>query len=141
VFTGGIGAHDPVVREKICNRLEPLGSNLYTISAKSTKEALEKLEFFGVVDFFMSETAHVIPIRARKTNVAPELSDTDAIPSSEYYYAYSTIKPPDKGEVGGSSPPRPTIQITNIYAAILTFPLSGDLPRKIDLSTICQLVG
>src|SRR5258708_1019488 len=26
--------------------------------AKFTKEALEKLEFFGVVDFFMSETAH-----------------------------------------------------------------------------------
>jgi hypothetical protein len=24
------------------------------------------------------------------------------------YYAYSTIKTPDKGEVGGSSPPRPT---------------------------------
>ena len=28
----------------------------------------------------------------------------------------------DKGEVGGSSPPRPTIQITNKYAAIRTFP-------------------
>ena len=28
----------------------------------------------------------------------------------------------DKGEVGGSSPPRPTIQITNKYAAILTLP-------------------
>src|SRR5258705_9597220 len=26
--------------------------------AKFTKEALEKLEFFGVVDFFLSETAH-----------------------------------------------------------------------------------
>ena len=25
------------------------------------------------------------------------------------YYAYNTIKAPDKGEVGGSSPPRPTI--------------------------------
>jgi hypothetical protein len=31
----------------------------------------------------------------------------------------------DKGEVGGSSPPRPTIQFTNKYAAILTFPLFG----------------
>src|ERR1700719_1969216 len=28
------------------------------------------------------------------------------------YYTYSTIKAPDKGEVGGSSPPRPTIQIS-----------------------------
>ena len=36
----------------------------------------------------------------------------------------------DKGEVGGSSPPRPTIQITSKYAAILTFPLFGDLPQK-----------
>jgi hypothetical protein len=47
----------------------------------------------------------------------------------------------DKGEVGGSSPPRPTIQITNKYAAILTFPLSAYLVHKTDLSTICQLVG
>src|SRR5260370_15070758 len=55
------------------------------------------------------------------------------------YYAYSTIKAPDKGEVGGSSPPRPTIQITNIYAAILTFPLFWDLAQKTILSTVCQL--
>jgi hypothetical protein len=46
---------------------------------------------------------------------------------------------PDKGEVGGSSPPRPTIQITSKYAAILTFPLFGDLPQKTVLSTVCQL--
>ncbi len=46
---------------------------------------------------------------------------------------------PDKGEVGGSSPPRPTIQITSKYPAILTFPLSKGLPQKIVLSTICQL--
>ena len=45
----------------------------------------------------------------------------------------------DKGEVGGSSPPRPTIQITSTYAAILTFPLFGDLPQKTVLSTVCQL--
>src|SRR5271167_1379166 len=55
------------------------------------------------------------------------------------YYAYSTIKAPDKGEVGGSSPPRPTIQITNKYASILTFPLFGALPQKTVLSTVCQL--
>jgi len=55
------------------------------------------------------------------------------------YYANSTIKAPDKGEVGGSSPPRPTIQITSKYAAILTFPLFGDLPQKTVLSTVCQL--
>src|SRR5260370_21934087 len=45
----------------------------------------------------------------------------------------------DKGEVGGSNPPRPTIQITNKYAAILTFPLSGNISQKTDLPTICQL--
>jgi len=55
------------------------------------------------------------------------------------YYAYSTIKAPDKGEVGGSSPPRPTIQITSKYAAILTFLLSGNISQKTNLPTICQL--
>ena len=49
---------------------------------------------------------------------------------SSCYYAYSTINAPDKGEVGGSSPPRPTIQITNIYAAILTFPFLGTFIKK-----------
>ena len=47
--------------------------------------------------------------------------------------------PRDKGEVGGSSPPRPTIQITSKYAAILTLPLFGVLPQKTVLSTVCQL--
>ena len=64
----------------------------------------------------------------------------DRLSSRRKYYAYSTLKAPDKGEVGGSSPPRPTIKITNECAAILTFPLSGDLPQKTDLSTICQLL-
>jgi hypothetical protein len=45
----------------------------------------------------------------------------------------------DKGEVGGSSPPRPTIQITSKYAAILTFRLSGNIRQKTNLPTICQL--
>jgi len=45
----------------------------------------------------------------------------------------------DKGEVGGSSPPRPTIQITSKYAAILTFPLSGNISQKTVLSIVCQL--
>jgi len=45
----------------------------------------------------------------------------------------------DKGEVGGSSPPRPTIQISNKYAAILTFPLPGNISKKTNLPTICQL--
>src|SRR6266699_686104 len=44
----------------------------------------------------------------------------------------------DKGEVGGSSPPRPTIQITNIYAAILTFPFLGTCHQKTVLPKICQ---
>src|SRR2546422_234759 len=42
----------------------------------------------------------------------------------------------DKGEVGGSSPPRPTIQITNIYAAILTFLLSGTCHQETVLPKI-----
>jgi len=46
---------------------------------------------------------------------------------------------PDKGEVGGSSPPRPTIQIPNKYAAILTFPFSESMSQKTNLPTICQL--
>src|SRR5260370_22471732 len=63
----------------------------------------------------------------------------DFSPTTTQYYTYSTIKAPDKGEVGGSSPPRPTIQITSKYAAILTFPLIGALPQKTVLSTVCQL--
>src|SRR5713101_6476593 len=55
-----------------------------------------------------------------------------------HYYAYSSIKAPDKGEVGGSSPPRPTIQITNKYAAILTFPFQGTCHQKTILPKICQ---
>jgi hypothetical protein len=66
----------------------------------------------------------------REPNVLPKLCNC---------YAYSTIKAPDKGEVGGSSPPRPTIQFTSKYAAILTFPLFGAFPQKIVLSTVCQL--
>ena len=57
------------------------------------------------------------------------------------YFAYSTIKAPDKGEVGGSSPPRPTIQIASKYEAILSFLLSEDRSLKTNLSTICQLPG
>ncbi len=52
---------------------------------------------------------------------------------------YRTTKAPDKGEVGGSSPPRPTIQIISKHAVILTFPLFRDLPQKTVLSTVCQL--
>ena len=38
-----------------------------------------------------------------------------SIPAVEIdYYAYSTIKAPDKGEVGGSSPPRPTIFLNHL---------------------------
>src|ERR1700687_5399135 len=42
---------------------------------------------------------------------------------------------PDKGEVGGSSPPRPTITINSKYGAILTFPFRGLSLKK----PICQL--
>ncbi|HWO31348.1 MAG TPA: hypothetical protein VNO32_21345, partial [Candidatus Acidoferrum sp.] len=44
---------------------------------------------------------------------------------------------PDKGEVGGSSPPRPTI-IISVYAAILAFAFLRNFPQSL-LSTICQL--
>ncbi|HEY6385856.1 MAG TPA: hypothetical protein VIX91_09265, partial [Candidatus Acidoferrum sp.] len=45
----------------------------------------------------------------------------------------------DKGEVGGSSPPRPTIQITSKYAVIHTFSSSGELSYKSILPKICQI--
>jgi hypothetical protein len=39
----------------------------------------------------------------------------DFSPPTTYYYAYSTINAPDnKGEVGGSSPPRPTILFSRL---------------------------
>ena len=44
----------------------------------------------------------------------------------------------DKGEIGGSSPPRPTIQITNKYKAILTLPFQGTCHQKTILPKICQ---
>jgi hypothetical protein len=52
---------------------------------------------------------------------------------------YRMYRAPDKGEVGGSSPPRPTIKIASKYAAILTFPLPGNISQKTNLPTICQL--
>src|ERR1700730_18538964 len=42
-------------------------------------------------------------------------------PTTTMYYAYSTIKAPDKGEVGGSSPPRATIQIGSGPDAWVTY--------------------
>jgi len=49
------------------------------------------------------------------------------------------MKAPDKGEVGGSSPPRPTIQITSKYAAIHTSPVCGYSSSKAVLPKICQI--
>jgi len=40
--------------------------------------------------------------------------EANALPKLCKCYAYSTIKAPDKGEVGGSSPPRPTIQFNDL---------------------------
>src|SRR6266478_6329708 len=37
---------------------------------------------------------------------------------SSRYYAYSTINAPDKGEVGGSSPPRPTIYFNELPGVV-----------------------
>ena len=50
VFTGGIGEHDPVVREKICNGLDPLG---ILLDASSNEKNLPVI------------TAAVSPARAR----------------------------------------------------------------------------
>src|SRR5712671_4763510 len=44
----------------------------------------------------------------------------DFSPTTTMYYAYSTIKAPDKGEVGGSSPPRPTIRITPVNTRLFS---------------------
>src|ERR1700738_764884 len=53
--------------------------------------------------------------------------------------ANATWRPDDrnteKGEVGGSSPPRPTIKIISKYTAIFTIPLSGNISQKSDLPT------
>jgi hypothetical protein len=73
-----------------------------------------------------------------RTNINPSGKNRMLLPKLCNCYAYSTIKAADKGEVGGSSPPRPTIQ-TSKYAAILTFPLFAALPQKTVLSTVCQL--
>jgi hypothetical protein len=48
---------------------------------------------------------------------------------------------PDKGEVGDSSPPRPTIQITSKHAAIHTFPVYAHSSSKAALPKICQIFG
>ncbi len=63
-----------------------------------------------------------------------------AVQSSPRYYAYSTIKAPDKGEVGGSSPPRPTINHQCLCDYPHFCPLV-DCRSKSNLPTICQLSG
>ena len=65
--------------------------------------------------------------------------EPDRIRYREEWYSGTNNLNTDKGEVGGSSPPRPTIQIISKYAAILTFPLFGDLLQEAVLSTVCQL--
>jgi len=50
----------------------------------------------------------------------------------------ATINAPDKGEVGGQVT-QAHHSITSKYAAILTFPLFGDLFKKPFFVTVCQL--
>src|SRR6266404_9229318 len=76
---------------------------------------------FSFNDFRITDLRFTCQAFGREPNALPKLCNC---------YAYSTIKAPDKGEVGGSSPPRPTIQITNKYVAILTFSLSGISLKK-----------
>src|SRR5258707_9765832 len=52
-----------------------------------------------------------------------------SLPVDPRYYAYSTIKTPDKGEVGGSSPPRPTIN-PQCLCGHSRFCLSPEFPAK-----------
>ncbi len=85
---------------------------------------------FSFNDFRITDLRFTCQAFGREPNALPKLCNC---------YAYSTIKAPDKGEVGGSSPPRPTIQIISKYAVIRTFPLSGYISQKINLPTICQL--
>jgi len=84
---------------------------------------------FPFNDFRITDSRFTSQAFGREPNALPKLCNC---------YAYSIIKAPDKGEVGGSSPPRPTIQIISKYAAILTFPLSGDISQKPVLPKICQ---
>ena len=68
-----------------------------------------------------------------------QLFETDAEGPKKQWLLRWLERAPDKGEVGGSSPPRPTIQIASKYAAILTFYLRGNISQKNNLPTICQL--
>ena len=66
--------------------------------------------------------------------------EPNALPKLCNCYAYSTIKAPDKGEVGGSSPPRPTIKSPINTRLFSLFPSWG-LLRKSNLPKICQKFG
>ena len=54
----------------------------------------------------------------------------DFSPTTTIYYAYSTIKAPDKGEVGGSSPPRPTIKSPINTRLFSLLPSRGRAPKN-----------
>jgi hypothetical protein len=56
------------------------------------------------------------------------------------YYAYSTTKAPDKGEVGGSSPPRPT-KTPQYLCRYFEFCRPSHSPSKSCLPKICQKSG
>src|ERR1700732_315804 len=58
------------------------------------------------------------------------------------HYTYSTIKAPDKGEVGGSSPPRPTIEVLIcrlLAALVLSLPFRA-LPLRIETLFVAALL-
>jgi hypothetical protein len=56
--------------------------------------------------------------------------EPNALPKLCNCYAYSTIKAPDKGEVGGSSPPRPTIKSPINIRLLSLFSFAGPPPKK-----------
>src|SRR5258708_31819634 len=54
--------------------------------------------------------------------------EPNALPKLCNCYAYSTITAPDKGEVGGSSPPMPTIKIRSSPETFVTYVSSRSSP-------------
>jgi|SRR5271155_3773198 len=66
----------------------------------------------------MSTTSFIISDRVGLF-ASEACATVDRLSSRRKYYAYSTLKAPDKGEVGGSSPSRPTNDLTALQLAMV----------------------
>jgi hypothetical protein len=115
------------------NQMQPLSLEAQTLwyPRKGKKTSGTKHHDRGAIHDGLSSSLYVDRIAAAITAAKPDTY-------TEYKSRMDKIKLPrcllgagtydlntDKGEVGGSSPPRPTVQITSKYASILTFPLFG----------------